>query len=220
MSQRKVGKDLPIAYATRGLTRAKINYSITEREFLAVVYLAKYFRLYLYGKKFMIVTEHEALNWLNRTQDPSRLIRWRLRLMDYKYSIQQKPGKTNKNADALSRNSVDKISEATGLLSQVQKRKPGRPPKSQAAFKLGGHISEHNEGKYGTGIADRVKEHHQGLLRPYNNEQQPYYTHVKALLLEDCCRIFLTRHTMILTPQYPPKVKRVKILDRRNAYPF
>ena len=62
LSQGKVGEDLPIAYGSRGLTKAEINYSVTERECLYVVSFAKYFRHYLYGKKFTIVTDHEALN--------------------------------------------------------------------------------------------------------------------------------------------------------------
>ena len=39
--------------------------------------------------------------------DPgSRLIRWRLKLEEYDYEIIHKAGKTNKNADALSRNPI------------------------------------------------------------------------------------------------------------------
>lgn len=41
---------------------------------------------------------------MNKTVNPSaRLVRWRLDLDDYTYDIQYKPGKTNNNADALSR---------------------------------------------------------------------------------------------------------------------
>src|SRR5436190_12002542 len=46
--------------------------------------------------------------WLN--SDPtSRLMRWRLKLAEYEYEIKYKPGKKNKNADALSRNPIEEV---------------------------------------------------------------------------------------------------------------
>lgn len=104
MSQRKVGHDLPVAYASRLLTKAEKNYSATERECLAVVEFVRHFRHYLYGQHFLVITDHQALRWLHLVKDSSsRLIRWRLKLRDYQYEILYKSGKTNKNADALLR---------------------------------------------------------------------------------------------------------------------
>ena len=56
----KVEKDsLPIAYASQQMNKAEQNYSTTEREYLAVVWAGKnYFRCYLYGRKFTIITDH------------------------------------------------------------------------------------------------------------------------------------------------------------------
>ena len=63
------------------------------------------FRPYLYGRKFKLVTDHKPLVWLHTSKDPtSRLTRWRLRLEEYEYEVIYKAGKTNVNADALSRN--------------------------------------------------------------------------------------------------------------------
>lgn len=45
--------------------------------------------------------------WMNSVKDPtSRLLRWRLKLAEYEYKILYKPGKSNLNADARSRNPV------------------------------------------------------------------------------------------------------------------
>ena len=105
LSQNIAGKELPIAYASRLLNKAEINYATIEKELLAIVYCVRHFRPYLYGRKFILFTDHRPLIWLHRVKDPtSRLVRWRLKLAEYEYEIRYQPGKSNKLADALSRN--------------------------------------------------------------------------------------------------------------------
>ncbi|CAK9796607.1 Retrovirus-related Pol polyprotein from transposon 297 [Anthophora quadrimaculata] len=107
LSQGKVGRDLPIAYASRLLNSAEQNYSTIEKECLAIMYAVQYFRPYLYGREFLLVTDHRPLVWMHSVKDPSsRLVRWRLKLAEFEYRIIYKEGKTNMNADALSRNPV------------------------------------------------------------------------------------------------------------------
>lgn len=104
LSQGPLGKDLPICYYSRTLNKAEQNYSTTEKELLSIVDSVKHFRPYLFGQRFTIITDHKPLVWLMNCKDPSsRLMRWRLKLMEYDYQIRYKPGKTNTNADALSR---------------------------------------------------------------------------------------------------------------------
>jgi len=86
------------------LNKAEQNYSTTEKELCAIIWGVKQFRSYLLGQKFNIITDHRALTWLFNVKDPgSRLTRWRLKLEEYQYEIQYKPGCNNTNADALSR---------------------------------------------------------------------------------------------------------------------
>lgn len=104
LSQGEIGKDLPIAYASRTLSKAEKNYSTIERELLAIVYGVQHFRPYLYGKKFKILTDHKPLIYLFSMSNPSsRLMRFRLKLEEYEYEVIYKTGKSNTNADALSR---------------------------------------------------------------------------------------------------------------------
>ncbi|KAL4152823.1 hypothetical protein QTP88_000656 [Uroleucon formosanum] len=104
LSQGEVSQDLPIAYASRTLSKCESNYSTTELECLAIIFAVKTFRPYLYGRKFIILSDHRALSWLFNLKDPlSKLARWRILLEEYDYEIKYKPGVLNSNVDALSR---------------------------------------------------------------------------------------------------------------------
>jgi hypothetical protein len=56
LSQGQIGKDLPIAYASRNLNKAEKHYSTSEKELLAIVWGIKRFRPYLYEGKFKIAS--------------------------------------------------------------------------------------------------------------------------------------------------------------------
>lgn len=104
LSQGPIGHDKPIAYASRTLNSSEVNYSVIEKELLAMVWATKYFRPYLFGRKFKIVTDHKPLQWVMGLKEPgSRLTRWRLKLSEYNFTTVYKQGKQNTNADALSR---------------------------------------------------------------------------------------------------------------------
>lgn len=104
LSQEQDGKDLPVAYTSRTLNKSESNYSATELECLAIVFGVKQFRPYLYGNKFIILSDHRPLTWLFNLKDPlSKLARWRIQLESYEYEIKYKPGVQNGNVDALTR---------------------------------------------------------------------------------------------------------------------
>ena len=101
----------PISFASRYLNAAEKNYSTNELEMLAVVWGggAEYFRNYVLGNKFFIVTDHKALvsllngnNKKNKTMF-SRLTRWLDRLILFDFQEEHKPGAKIGLADYLSR---------------------------------------------------------------------------------------------------------------------
>ena len=103
------GAEKSIAYASRTLTKAEKNYSQLEKEGLAVVFGVKKYHAYLWGRQFLIESDHKPLSSLfgELKEIPplasARIQRWALTLSAYRYSIRYKAGKTLCNADALSR---------------------------------------------------------------------------------------------------------------------
>jgi len=104
LSQGTMGSDRPLAFASRTLNEAEVNYSTVEKEMLAIVWGIKHFRPYLFGHKFTIVTDHRPLTWLIGFKEPnSKLVRWKLQLLEYDYEVTYKKRSQNVVADALSR---------------------------------------------------------------------------------------------------------------------
>ena len=74
LGQIQNGREVVIAYAGRKLNPAERNYSVTEREALAVVESVKQFQTYLYGRPFTVFTDHNAVRWLMNIKEPTGLL--------------------------------------------------------------------------------------------------------------------------------------------------
>ncbi|PIN24199.1 DNA-directed DNA polymerase [Handroanthus impetiginosus] len=88
LGQRKDKIFRSIYYASKTLNDAQLNYTITEKELLAVVFTFDKFRSYLVGTKVIVYTDHTAIRYLIETKDAKpRLIRWVLLLQEFDLKI-------------------------------------------------------------------------------------------------------------------------------------
>ena len=132
LGQIQNGREVVVSYSGRKLLPAEKNYSVTEREALAAVVGVKYFQPYLYGRKFTIHTDHNAVRWLMKIREPTgRLARWALLLQQYDFEIVHRSGKSNGNADAVSRREYDSLIAAldtsgvqTSQIRDLQRKDP------------------------------------------------------------------------------------------------
>ena len=127
------GSEHPIAFASRSLSTSECNYAQLEKEALSLVFGAKKFHRYLYGRKIEIITDHKPLTTIFGPKKgiPSlaaaRLQRWAIILSAYDYDIRYKSTTEHGNADGLSRlplpttlPSVDTTAASTFNIGQVQ----------------------------------------------------------------------------------------------------
>ena len=106
----------PVAYASRTMTETECRYAQIEKEALAIVWACEKFSIYIIGKEICLETDHKPLVPLLGTKDldnlPPRILRFRLRLARFLYSISHVPGKSLYTADTLSRSPIpDTVSE-------------------------------------------------------------------------------------------------------------
>ncbi|XP_049350309.1 uncharacterized protein LOC125814904 [Solanum verrucosum] len=93
-----------IYYASKTLDVAQSNYTVTEKEMLALVFAFDKFRSYLVGTKVIVYTDHGAIRYLfNKKDAKPRLIRWIRLLQVFDLEIRDKKGTKNQIADHLSR---------------------------------------------------------------------------------------------------------------------
>ena len=110
------GSETVIEYGGRAYRGAEQNYSITHKEGLALVTAVDKYKHYLADKHFLVLTDHISLKWLKSIKDTKgRLGRWSLLLQPYDFDIKHKSGKTNTNADCLSRRHYEQTEPQTVL---------------------------------------------------------------------------------------------------------
>jgi hypothetical protein len=99
------------------LNDAQRNYTVTDREALAIVWGLEHFNTFCEGHKYTAVTDHAALRYLYTAKNKTpRLHRLLLRLQPYDVKLHYRPGEQNHAADLLSRsNSYMELKDNDGV---------------------------------------------------------------------------------------------------------
>ncbi|GBG91141.1 hypothetical protein CBR_g52022 [Chara braunii] len=98
------GKEHVIEYASRTVPDERRNDSAPQGECYAVVWSIQHFHPYLYGQKFLLVTNHEPLLALKKLTNYTGMIgRWAVRLQEYEFDIYHRKTERHGNADELTR---------------------------------------------------------------------------------------------------------------------
>ena len=96
----------PVAFMSRKMQPAELNYEIHDKELLAVVTSIKVWRHYLEGLSdpFTILSDHQALEYFRTSKTLTRRqARWSEVINHHKYKIKYRPGIKSGKPDALSR---------------------------------------------------------------------------------------------------------------------
>lgn len=124
LSQEQDGKVRPVAYASRGLRpteRNMSNYSSMKLEFVALKWaVTEKFREYLLGNRCVVYTDNNPLSHLSSAKLGAVEHRWAAQLASFDLEIKYRSGRSNRNADALSR-------QYTPDQREIQDFVPGTP---------------------------------------------------------------------------------------------
>jgi hypothetical protein len=122
--QQDQGKGLqPIAYMSKKYLPAERNYPVGEQEQLAIITALKEWRHHVHGNKCTILTDNRALVFLQTQKELSgRQVRWSEVMAQFDLTIEYKPGKENRVADALSRRADLRPEEAVQAEQKAQER--------------------------------------------------------------------------------------------------
>lgn len=97
-----------VAFTSRVLRGAELNYFTTELELLSIVHCLKKFRIYIMGNPITIITDNKALSFIQKCRlSNSRITRWILGMQEYDFDVIHCKGKDNIAADVLSRYPAD-----------------------------------------------------------------------------------------------------------------
>lgn len=109
----------PVAYYSRRTTTSEEKYHSYDLETLAIVEATQHFRVYLYGRQFTIYTDCNSVRAtaLKKELHP-RVARWWIKLQDFTFDIEYRPGEKMAHVDYLSRNPIINLVQTADLTKE------------------------------------------------------------------------------------------------------
>jgi len=102
LGQEEDKQSYAIYFISKNLSPTELNYTVTEKEFLAVIFSINKFKHYITGYGVFVHTDHYAKRYLmNKPLTSGRVTRWLLLLHEFNITIVDRLGKSNVVADYL-----------------------------------------------------------------------------------------------------------------------
>ena len=93
-----------IAFFSRAIAPRHAKLAAYERELIGLVQAVKHWRPYLWGREFVVRTDHQSLKYLlDQRLSTIPQHHWVAKLLGFDFRVEYKPGAANVVADALSR---------------------------------------------------------------------------------------------------------------------
>ncbi|KAH9391919.1 hypothetical protein TYRP_022419 [Tyrophagus putrescentiae] len=174
------GTQHAVGYFSKSLNPHQLNYSTTELELLAIISAIDYWHYYLIGRHFLIFTDHLPLKSVNKIGKPNtRLFNWAIRLRQYDFKVEYRPGDKNQEADFLSRHPIKQLQDLTsGMVFWLDEEKVEQAQRNCSATDLPKNV----------------------FVTEFNGQRRLVYRHedlVKDYLPDDYCREILTELHLI-----------------------
>jgi hypothetical protein len=94
LGQKENQQNYAIYFTRKNLTSPELNYTIIEKEFLAIVHAINKFHHYITGYEVFVHIDHSATRVLmNKPVTTGRITRWLLLLQEFNITIVDRPGK-------------------------------------------------------------------------------------------------------------------------------
>ena len=121
------GEEHPVAYASRTLVQSEKNYSVTDKEGLAVIFALKKYRHYLLPNKFQVVVDHQALRYMfTKAEATGRLGRWLALVSEFQMEVVYRKGRKHQNVDAMSRRRDKDEVDEEAVVELIEECKQGQ----------------------------------------------------------------------------------------------
>ena len=120
--------DKPIAFFSRKLNAAQLNYTVTDKELLGITESLKYFRHIFLGNEIKVYTDHKNLTYEGTNYNSDRRLRQRLLIEEYGVELIFIAGHINVVADGMSRLDFETCHETKEQCYLLTKYEHATPP--------------------------------------------------------------------------------------------
>jgi hypothetical protein len=110
----------PVAYFSRPFTARHLKLAAYERELIGLVQAVRHWRPYLWGRQFLVRTDHFSLKYrLDQRLSTVLQHQWISKLFRFDFTVEYRPGRLKTVADALSRHHAELTPEVADELGAM-----------------------------------------------------------------------------------------------------